>query len=313
MRFPLTATLGSVMLLTSMAGADPILYGGNGGHPNFDGTPLSIHNGWLVRIDEGTGAVVPVGHPDNIARISGIAFASYSVLYATTLGGGGFPDTPPSPNPSRLVQINPDTGALISDLGLIRAGGVGISIADLAIQPGSGVLYGIESKEAAGGLGPPFGNLYTIDRATGVANLVGTTGLENVSLAFAPDGTLYATSAAVNPEDPFGPLIDVQVATLDPKTGKVLTTVPTSTFYAALTYDSNRGLLIGGNGSGDTLLSGDIFTIDPATGNQIAHVSETGLDFVGDLDVRPVPEPSSLALSGLGVAAMLVRRYLDRR
>src|SRR5206468_10195807 len=122
------------------------------------------------------------------------------------------------PNSSRLILITPETGGVVSDVGLIRAGtgGQGIFIADLAIQPGTGVLYGIESREAGGGLGPPFGNLYTINRNTGVAALVGTTGLQNASLAFAPNGTLYATSAAVNPEDPFGPLIEVQVATLDP-------------------------------------------------------------------------------------------------
>ena len=152
MRFPLAAALSSVLLFTSIARADPILYGGNGGHPNIDGTPLSIHNGWLVGIDQDTGTVVPIGHPDDVARISGIAFASYDLLYGATLGGGGFPDTPPPPNSSRLVLINPNTGALVSDFGLIRAGvgGQGISIADLAIQPGTGVLYGIESREAAG-------------------------------------------------------------------------------------------------------------------------------------------------------------------
>ncbi len=214
MRSALTA-LASVLLFGQMARADSILYGGNGGHPNADGTPLSIHNGWLVEADQAAGAIIPVGHPDNIARISGLAFASYDLLYASTLGGGGFPDVPPPSNSSRLITINPNTGALASNIGLIRVGpsGPGLSISDLAIQPTTGTLYGIESRDAAGGLGPPNGNLYTIDRATGVATLVGTTGLENVSLAFGPDGTLYATSAAVNPDDPFGPLIEVQIAT----------------------------------------------------------------------------------------------------
>jgi hypothetical protein len=250
-----------------------------------------------------------------VARLSGIAFAGYNLLYGTTLGGGGFPDLPPQPNPSRLIQINPDTGALVSDIGLITAGvgGRGLSIADLAIQPGTGVLYGIESREAAGGLGPPFGNVYTINRTTAVATLVGTTGLENASLAFAPNGTLYSTSASVNPEDPFGPLIDVLIATLDPATGKILKTVPTSMFYAALTVDPRTGLLVGGTGSGSDLLRGDAFSVDPATGSQVARISDTGLDFIGDLDFRPVPEPLSLTLAGLGLLSVVSLRCFRSR
>jgi hypothetical protein len=281
----------SVLLLTSLARADSVLYGGNGGHKNFDGTPLSIHDGWLVTIDQTTGAVIPVGHPAGVARLSGIAFAGRNLLYGATLGGGGFPDVPPPPNSSRLVQINPDSGALVLDIGPITegTGGRGISIADLAIQPGTGVLYGIESRDAAGGLGEPFGNLYTIDRNTAVATLVGSTGVQNDSLAFAPDGTLYMASANVSS----GILVDVQLHTVDPATGQILTTVPTldaqgvPTFYTALTFRATDGVLVGGTGSGNSLLSGDIYTIDPATGAQLAHLSNTGLNFVGDLDFRP--------------------------
>jgi hypothetical protein len=314
MCFQFSAAISCMIFFNSVVNADPILFGGNGGHPNFDGSPLSIHNGWLVTIDQATGAVIAVGHPAGVARLSGIVFAGSGILYGSTLGGGGFPDVPPPPNSSRLVQIDPDTGALISDIGPIiaGAGGPGISIADLAIQPGTGRLFGIESREAAGGLGAPFGNLYTIDRSSAVATLVGTTGLENDSLAFAPDGTLYVTSAAVNPLDPFGPLIDVQVATLNPATAQVLTSVPTSLFYAALAFDARTGVLVGGTGSGNTLLSGDIFTIDAATGAQLAHLSTTGLDFVGDLDFRPVPEPLSVTIAGLGLLAIMSRQCYRR-
>jgi hypothetical protein len=81
--------------------------------------------------------------------------------------------------------------------------------------------------------------------------------------------------------------------TVDPATGQILTTVPTldalgvPTFYTALTFDASHGVLVGGTGSGNSLLSGDIYTIDPTTGAQLTHLSNTGLNFVGDLDFRP--------------------------
>lgn len=69
--------------------------------------------------------------------------------------------------------------------------------------------------------------------------------------------------------------------------------------------NASHGLLVGGTGSGEALVSGDVFSLDPATGNQVAHISNTSLDFVGDLDFRPVPEPLSLMLAGLGLLAIL--------
>jgi hypothetical protein len=311
------AALTSAVLLSSLAEADPALYGGNGGHPSLDGTPLSINNGWLVTVDQSTGAVTPIGHPAGVARLSGIAFAGSDLLYGSTLGGGGFPDFPPQPNTSHLIQINPASGALVSDIGQITdgIGGPGIAIADLAIQPGTGLLYGIESTEAEGGTKTQLGNLYTINRTTGVATLVGTTGIQNASLAFAANGTFYVTTANINPDDPSGPFIDVNVDTVDPSTGKIRTSVPTPMFWTALAFDPTTGFLFGGTGGGNDLasVSGDIFKIDPATGNIVGHVSTTGQNFVGDLDFRPVPEPINLTLVATGLAVILCYRRRKRK
>ena len=311
------AALASAVLLSSLASADPVLYGGNGGHPSLDGTPLSINDGWLVSVDQSTGAVSPIGHPAGVSRLSGIAFAGPDLLYGSTLGGGGFPDFPPQPNVSHLIQINPASGALVSDIGQITdgVGGPGIAISDLAIQPGTGLLYGIESTEAEGGVKTQFGNLYTINRITGVAALVGTTGIQNASLAFAPNGTLYITTANINPDDPSGPFIDVNLDTVDASTGKIRTSVPTPMFWTALAFDPTTGLLFGGTGGGNDLasVSGDIFKIDPGTGNIVGHVSTTGQNFVGDLDFRPVPEPINLVLVATGLAAILCYRRGKRK
>src|SRR5438067_1493597 len=89
------AAFSSMLAITSLASAGPVLYGGNGGHRSLDGTPLSIHDGWLVTVDQTTGAVSGVGHPAGVARLSGIVFAGPDLLYGSTLGGGGFPEFPP--------------------------------------------------------------------------------------------------------------------------------------------------------------------------------------------------------------------------
>jgi hypothetical protein len=81
-------------------------------------------------------------------------------------------------------------------------------------------------------------------------------------------------------------------------------------FYTALAFDGTNGLLVGETGSGNTLLSGDIFTIDPVTGNQIAHASDTGLDFIGDLDFRSVPERASLTCRFANYLAHFCANYL---
>jgi hypothetical protein len=317
MRLHLAFGFSSMLFCASIAHGASILYGGNGGHQSLQGSPLSINNGSVVTVDQATGVVTLVGHPTGVNRLSGIAFAGPDLLFGSTLGGGGFPDFPPQPNTSHLIQINPDSGALVSDIGPVTdgVGGPGIAIADLAIQPGTGVLFGLESTEAEGGTKTQLGNLYAINRTTGIASLVGTTGSQNASLAFAPNGTLYMTTASINPDDPSGPFIDVNVDTVDPSTGKILTSVPTSMFWTALAFNSDTGLLFGGTGGGNDLasVSGDIFTIDPATGNVVDHISNTGLNFVGDLDFRPVPEPASVITTGLGVVSVISLSLIRRR
>ena len=149
---------------------EEVLYGGNGGHSNAS----SVNDGALVILDQVTAALTVVGQPAGIARLTGIAFASSGVLYASTLNAGGFPPPGP-PNFSSLVTLDPDTGALLSTIGPIveGPGGPQISISDIAFQPGTGVLFASRSPVDATGAG---GLLYTIDTATAVATYVGVTG-----------------------------------------------------------------------------------------------------------------------------------------
>jgi hypothetical protein len=277
--------------------AGVILYGGNGGHPNPDGSPLSINNGWLEIIDQATGAVTPVGHPAGVSKLSGLAFLTSDVLFASTINGNvGFP--PPLSNAltSDLLQINPSTGALVQDIGPITAGGTALQIADLAIQPGTGTLFGI-SASSNGDLSAA-GNLYTINKTTGAATLVGPTGDFFGAIAFAPNGTLYMHAADLGN---MGSIVNVQLKTLNPTNASTLTAIAVLDIPGALGIRSD-GTIFAGNGDG-----GKIYTINPINGVETV-VGNTGLNFVGDLDFQPAPEPISMWMCGLGLLGFSVYR-----
>ena len=269
--------IGLISLSSALfADGVPVMYGGNGGHGNGD----SIHDGWLVIVDQTTGAVTPVGHPDSVKRITGLAFDSTGALYGSTLGGAPFPPPPPF-STSKLIKINPDTGAQLSSVD-ITDGGNPISISDLAVQPCTDVLYGIRgSQDAAGG----FGNLYTIDKATGVATLVVRTGHFFGAIAFGPDGTLYMTAADL--DFATDNVINMALETRNPANGALQSSIPTEEFYGALGVRPTDGVIFAGNGDFHT-----IFTLDPATGAETL-VGDTGQNFVGDLAFRPESAPAA--------------------
>jgi hypothetical protein len=282
--------------------AGVIMYGVNGGHPNPDGSPLSINNGWLDIIDQTTGAVTPVGHPAGISKLSGLAFLTSDTLFGSTINGNnGFPPPLPNAPTSDLVQINPVTGALIKDIGLITSGGKALQIADLAIQPGTGLLYGLSASSS--GDFSAAGNLYIINKTTGAATLVGATGDFFGAIAFAPNGTLYMNSADL---DSMGNVVNTQLKTLNLTNAHTLTAVATLDPSGALAVRSD-GTIFAGNGD-----AGKIYTINPITGQETT-VGNTGLNFVGDLAFQPAPEPMSLAMCGLGLLGLALYRRRPRQ
>jgi hypothetical protein len=268
-----TLAAGLLLLLAGAAEADPVLYGGNG----FS----NVNTGALVTINQTTGAGTLVGNPAGPNALRGIAFSSPTQLFGVELSGGR----------GTLVQINPDTGALISTIGPITSGGVQINMGSLSFQPGTGVLYGIRENDGVG-LG---GLLYTINTTTGVATLVGNTGAgAGGGIAFAPDGTLYQTSYHHNFDF-------TALNTLDPATGAVLTSVPLTTYFPGLAIRPD-GTIFASRGAFTDL----IFTIDPTTG-AATLVGNTGTGSVSDLAFRPedVPEPATFGLFSLGVLGLL--------
>src|SRR5262245_11222240 len=158
MKSKLFAALAGLTLLANTGGAlaDSILFGGIGGHNITTGPDASANDGALAIVDQNTAAITIIGHPANVARISGLAFDATGALCATTQPGGGFPPPPGAMGTSDLLRLDPTTGAIIGSVA-IRANGIAINIADLAVQPGTDSLYGVRGPNDGGG---GQGNLY---------------------------------------------------------------------------------------------------------------------------------------------------------
>jgi len=272
------------------ATATQILSGGLGGVNNG----ASTNDGALVTVSQTTGAVTIVGHPigtppDTISRISRVAFDSAGNLFGSTLyPAGGFP--PPSgPRSSNLITLNPSNGALITSTP-ITAGGINLSIADLAIQPGTNTLFGITNPDGAG-VGP--GNLYSINKGTGVATLIGNTGKFFDTIAFAPNGTLYLAAADLS----MGP-VNSTLETINPMNAMVLSSVATTDFFGALAVRSD-GTIFGGNGDKHQL-----FTIDPITGVETL-IGDTGTTFIGGLAFSTPETGTTFNLMAIALAGLV--------
>jgi hypothetical protein len=287
--------LALLCLTPTPAAAAQILYGGLGGHNNADST----NDGALVTVSQTTGAVTIVGHPIDtppITRISGLAFDSAGNLYGSTLiPGGGFP--PPSgPRVSNLITLNPSNGALLTSTAIIAGvGGSPLSIADLAIQPGTNTLFGITTPDGPAG-GP--GDLYSINKGSGVATLIGNTGFFFNSIAFAPNGTLYLAAANLD-FTKMPPLeVDQSLNIIDPTNAMVLSSVLTTDFFGALAVRSD-GTIFGGTGDKHQL-----FTIDPITGAETL-IGDTGTTFIGGLAFSTPETGATLNLMAIGLAGLV--------
>jgi hypothetical protein len=288
------APLIIVSVLTPLLNAGIIMYGVNGGHG--DSTPP---NGDIVTVDQTTGAVTVLG-ASGFPRLGGIGILPDNTIYASTLGGGGFPPGPGFVTTSDLLKVALN-GTVLSDVGTIHvasAAGPTLPLADLAVQPGTGTLYGISNDKTAPG-GPAAGGLYTINPNTAIATLIGQTAYSFGSIAFAPDGTLYLVGATTV----MGPPVNPQLAKVNPATGATVgTPVGLAAFYGAFGIRPTDSTLFVGNGD-----ESQIFTLNPTTGAVTALSSTTGANFVGDLAFA-VPEPGTFILVGLGIAAAAFAR-----
>jgi hypothetical protein len=123
-----------------------------------------------------------------------------------------------------LLRLDPTTGAIISSI-LVTANGIPINIADLAVQPGTDSLFGVRGPND-GGRGQ--GNLYLVDRATGVATLLGNTGHFLDTIAFAHEHIVFGRR-----RPGWGPVHSV-LSVINPANAATIRSVPTADFLGAL-------------------------------------------------------------------------------
>ena len=276
------------------------VYGGIAQQQRFS----SLKPGTLLTLDPHSGVAaslaVPDSEPDSPIGLSGLAFSSRGELFASI--SSTVSETVLLPT---LVQFDPDTGALLKTIGVIRTEeGDLVKLSDLAMQPGTDVLFGISSYH---GPGHTLGaQLYTLDTSTAVATLVGSTGLEfGGGLAFAPDSTLYLGSF----RGPLTPATErtVGLFTLDPKTGREIDFVELSDVAGNPSYryvlvglairPSDRTIFASGNlsdrsdGQEPAIddISNLLVTIDPKTGF-VTPVGPAGGGIgekMGDMAFRP--------------------------
>jgi hypothetical protein len=269
--------------------AASILYGGVG-----RGSPTN--SGALVTVDQTTGAGIVIGNATGASGLTGLVFDPLLGIFF----GTGNTDETFEGGTSQLYRINAGSGSAIGSPINITAAGLLIVITDLALQPSTGFLYGNYLNTTN------FTNtIYRIDKATGVATVVGNTGRTGATLAFSPGGVLYMTTAEFDMNAVF---LRGFLNTVDPSTGAILTTSSpfTTAHVGGLAVRPEDGVIFASGGR-----PGDIYTL--STSGTQTLVGITGVGGVGDLAFAPVPEPATL-LTGALAAFMLFasrRRHLN--
>ncbi|MDQ6759870.1 MAG: PEP-CTERM sorting domain-containing protein [Acidobacteriota bacterium] len=278
------------VLLSACASASPIVYVLNG-------------NGQFGTVDLGTGAFRQIG-PDTLEGSSGLIPGPDGSLLTLAFSGD-------------VDRINPGTG-ISSVLGKSGLG-------DCSNFPAS--PCGPSSANALGKLGDAIyatdyaNNLYRVNQATGAATLIGLTGIPalpfvpgtvvNGSLNFSDEtlfgvgGKLYATfdagmhnfATSVNTT-----VIPPNLYQINPATGLAMLVAPTALGLTAVV--NVNGTVYGFTFDGET--SQEV-TLNLANGNtSFVRNIDPAAGFIGG--AAAVPEPASIALAGIGLAAVIFCR-----
>jgi len=296
MRYVLVGSFMAALLLLAPAAtlADPLLLAGIG-------RGSATNRGAVITVNEttGAGALVGPGAGPN-AGLTGLAFDASGALFGSTISNPVFTD--PAPGSPTLVRLDATTGQVLLSVP-ITFSGTPLEITDLAAQPGTGTLYGVL----------PF-SLYTINKTTGVATLVGNLAVISATIAFAPDGTLYGTSADF---DAAGNQTGSFLHRYDPATGALLSTVDLAqvggnfVHVGGLAVRPTDGVIFASARLANQDRVGNIYRLTPS--GTVTLVGSTGAGEVGDLDFTPIPEPTTLVLFGTGLAGVAARLRRRRK
>jgi uncharacterized protein YjiK len=164
----------------------------------------------------------------------------------------------------KLFSIDTDT-FITTEIGAL---GVSFNFGGMAYDPNSDTLYMIDGQTS--------NSLYTVNRTSGQATLIGASGVNNLfGLAFDSTNNVLYGSQLDSPRGLFS---------LDTMSGSATSITAMSAGIGGLAYDSNRDSLIG-------ILdgSGNLYDIDRSTGIQTflakMPTSNSGLAYDSDLDL----------------------------
>jgi hypothetical protein len=258
----------SMMLFAASASASPIVY-------------VVTFGGQFGTLDASTGSFTQIG-PLTSDPIGGLASGPNDSLLGVSFGGN-------------LESINPATGAV----SVIAATGLGPSLATAAFATGqlNGTVYETDGSN----------NLYTINTTTGAALLIGPTGLPQCPSVTDPDdigdealfsanGKLYLTFDAFNAVTN-AVVYAPEFYQVDPLTGA-------ATLIGSTAFGIDAALQVNGIVYGFTA-GNTVLTLNVANGNTtfVTNYDATAFDILG---AAPTPEPASLGLVAMGIAAVLV-------
>lgn len=264
----------SLVLLTASANASPLL-------------SVVTVSGQFGTVDPTSGAFSQIG-PNTPDPLGGLVPGPNGYLGISFSGN--------------LDSVKPKTGAI----SVIGATGLGFSALDTAEL--NGTVYATDFSN----------NLYTINTATGAATLIAYTGIppapsnpadECDEALFAAGGKLYATFDAFNATT-FAVVINPELYQIDPSTGAATLLAPTSLHLNAA-VDVN-GSVYAFQGQPSTFTS-DVLSLNLATGNTTFLASVSSAAAFTDGAAAAVPEPASIALTGIGIFAVFVLRRRSRR